>query len=93
MERVADQGPNPTLQNPIGTNLECLDDYDDEIESPPISTSDSRHYPSRAHRPSIRFGNYVKQWMGHLLERGNIVAVMNYKLYSVVCKIYFIYFM
>ena len=49
-EQVANQSPCPTLQNSKGTNLELLKDYDDEIESPPISTSDSmRCYPSRVH--------------------------------------------
>ena len=60
-EQVVDQSPIPTSQNPIGTNLELLHDYDNKIESPSISTSEStRRYPTRAHCPPARFGDYVR---------------------------------
>ena len=60
-EQVVDQSPIPTSQNPIGTDLELLEYYDDELESPCASMSDSmQRYPTRSHRPPARFGDYVR---------------------------------
>ena len=50
-------------QNPIGNNLELLDDYDDDVQlqPPPTPTADSlRRYPLRTHRPPSRFGDFIR---------------------------------
>ena len=50
-------------QNPIGNNLELLDDYDDDVQlqPPPTPTADSlRRYPLRTHHPPSRFGDFIR---------------------------------
>jgi len=62
VEQVADESTNLNSHNPIGANLELLDDYEDEtdLHIPTSNPDPVRRYPSRSHHPPGRFGDYIR---------------------------------